>query len=171
MFLISAFLVLFFISPPAVLAESSYVLPYPSSMPGSKFYVLHLAWEKIMRYWYMGNLSQFTYNLKFADKYLVEAKTLFEYKQYYYAYRALLNSDRYFINAYPYLLKAKKDGVNIADKEDILREGGRKHSELLLKIKQEVPNEFIWAPENGAPTKLFIWESIDKSINIRTNYK
>ena len=63
-------------------AESQYVLPYPSAMPGSFLYKLNLVQEEILRYWYFGDFGQFKYNLGLSDKYLVEAKTLFEYKQY-----------------------------------------------------------------------------------------
>ena len=59
-------------------AESDYVLPYPSSMPGSKFYQIRLIWDEVKKYWYFGSFGQFEYNLKQSDKYLVEAKTLFE---------------------------------------------------------------------------------------------
>src|SRR3989338_9822486 len=107
------------IFPFKVYAESSYVLPYPSYMPGSVYYKTHLVLEKLERYWYFGNFSQFVYNLKLSDKYLVEAKTLFEYKQYLFAYDALKKSDVYFDKAFLFLNKAKEEGKNIAQKEKL----------------------------------------------------
>ncbi len=164
-------ILLFFVSYRPVLAQSTYVLPYPSSMPGNKFYSIHLVWEKVSKYWYIGNLSQFVYNLQLADKYLVEAKTLFEYKQYLYAHMALLKSDFYFENTYPFLTYAQKYGVNTTEKEALFREAGQKHSEILLKIKQEVPKEFVWTPEKEVPMTLFLWEVIDRSLDKRVNFK
>ena len=155
-----------FFSTPA-LAESIYVLPYPSYMPGSMFYQVHRRWEAVSKYWYFGNFSQFTFNLKFSDKYLVEAKTLFEYKQYLYAHEALIKSDKYFTNSCTFLSKAKKEGVNTTEKEAMLNEAGNKHIEILQQIKQIVPEIFVWTPEKVAPTSLFLWEEIDNAIKAR----
>src|SRR3990167_6873899 len=83
---------------PKIYAQSSYVLPYPGEMPGNKVYKLNLIKEKLEKYFYFGNFSQFNYNLKYADKYLVEAKTLFEYKQFLLGDSALKKSDSYFKN-------------------------------------------------------------------------
>ena len=77
------FAALFFIIliPSSVYAQSSYVLPYPSQMPGGLYYKIHLIYENVSKYWYFGDFGRFDYNLKQSDKYLVETKTLFEYKQ------------------------------------------------------------------------------------------
>ena len=58
-------------------AESPYVLPYPSAMPGSIFYKLNLIQDELLRFWYFGDFGQFKYNLAQSDKYLVEAINLF----------------------------------------------------------------------------------------------
>src|SRR3989344_5431061 len=87
---------LFFLFTKTALADSSYVLPYPSAMPGSNFYKLHVLYEQLSRYWYFGDFGQFKFSLRYADKYLVEAKILFEYKQYLLGYSALDKSNLYF---------------------------------------------------------------------------
>ena len=97
LFVFLIILFVFSIIPQPLFAEASYVLPYPSAMPGSKFYKLHQLFEKFEKYWYFGNFSNFHYNLKYSDKYLVEAKTLFEYKQYLLAYQALKKSNSFFL--------------------------------------------------------------------------
>ena len=79
-FFILPFFIWLFISKSFVFA-SEYVLPYPSYMPNHKLYKIRQLVEKLTQYYYFGNLSQYKYYLKTADKYLVEAKTLFEYKQ------------------------------------------------------------------------------------------
>src|SRR3990167_5335496 len=94
LFIVLFILVLTFRAP-TVFAESSYVLPYPAAMPGSIWYEIDLLKEKAYQFLYFGDLSQFAYNLSEADKYLVEAKTLFEYKQYLLGYQALLKSDSF----------------------------------------------------------------------------
>ncbi len=48
-----------FLSVPVVHAQSSYVLPYPSFMPGSIFYKIHRVGETMLKYWYFGNFGQF----------------------------------------------------------------------------------------------------------------
>ena len=159
------------IKPSFVNAKSDYVLPYPSSMPGSKLYKIHIIWEKLMQYWYFGNLGQFKYNLNESDKYLVEAKTLFEYKQYLLADNALKKSDHYFVNIKPFLEKAKAEGKDIAQKENLLKNAGLKHIELLKFIQSNAPNKFIWKPEKASSTNLDFERAIQESIEIRENLK
>lgn len=155
--------------PRDVFAQSSYVLPYPSSMPGSIFYKPRIVWEKVMNYWHFGNFGQFEYNLKQSDKYLVEAKTLFEYKQFLLAYNALIKSDRYFMQSPLYLELARKENKNIKDKKNIFRGAALKHIEILYRLKNEVPKTFEWKPEKSSPTTLNLFEAISKSIEIREN--
>lgn len=148
-------------------ASSSYVLPYPSVMPGGLNYKLHIIWEKIMQYWYFGNFGQFDYNLKESDKYLVEAKTLFEYNQYLLGYDALQKSNTYFSSIMPDLLKAKADGENITDKKILLQSASQKHIEVLQKMKSETPSQFVWSPEKAAASTLQIHQVIDTAIMLR----
>ena len=153
--------------PSNAFAESSYVLPYPSAMPGNIFYKLNLIKEEILKYWYFGDFGQFHFNLKRSDKYLVEAKTLFDYKQYLLALLALQKSDKYFGKIYPNLLSAKNKGKKLAEKETIFKEAAKKHIEELTKLKSSVPSVFAWTPERELPTNLKLWESIDTSILLR----
>jgi hypothetical protein len=152
-----------------VFAEGNYVLPYPSNMPGSLSYRIHLIYENISKYWYFGDFGQFDYDLKMADKYLVEAKTLFEYKQYLLGYNALKKSDQYFMEVLPNLIRAEKNGKNINQKRAILKEAALKHIEVLKKMEAESPNIFEWQPEKSPPTTLNIKGSIENSINVRKN--
>lgn len=171
--LIIIFMIVFLIQcliPQHVFAQSNYVLPYPSYMPGSPLYKLHRGWEIISKYWYFGNFSQFVYNLKLSDKYLVEAKTLFEYKQYLFAYGALKKSDEYFDKAFLFLDKARGEGKNTEKKEVLFREAAQKHIEVIQKIKQSVPETFMWKPEKEKETLLSIWEKLDKAIENRKRY-
>lgn len=150
-------------------AQSSYVLPYPPSMPGSPFYKIRLVYEGISKYWYFGDFGQFNYNLKTADKYLVEAKTLFEYKQYLLGYKTLKKSDQYFVDILPNLTKAEKNGKNTLQKKIIFREAAQKHMEILRSATDTIPSTFVWQPEKSIPTILDLKKAIDESIRLREN--
>ena len=102
-----------------------------------------------------------------ADKYLVETKTLFEYKQYLLGYKALKKSDQYFVNILPSLIRAKKNGKNISQKEVIFTEASKKHIEVLQGMIGSVPEVFIWEPEKSISTKLNLRIALDISIQLR----
>ena len=138
-------------------------------MPGGISYKIHLLYENVSKYWYFGDFGQFDYNLKRADKYLVEAKTLFEYKQYLLGYNALKKSDSYFVNIMPSLAKAERNGKNTLKKKAVLRKASQKHIEVLEKMDLETPDTFIWQPEKALPTNLYLKRDIEKSIDIRRN--
>lgn len=158
-----------FVFTTTVYASSPYVLPYPSSMPGTISYKIHLVWEKIMQYWYFGDFGQFEYNIKESDKYLVEAKTLFEYNQYLLGYNALIKSNSYFAKAKPFLEKARQDGKNITEKNQLLIQAAEKHIEVLQKMEKETPKDFIWTPEKNPSSILRIHDVIEQGIRTRKN--
>lgn len=164
------FLLLFFSFSKISLANSSYVLPYPSSMPGSFLYKPHLIFEQIMKFWYFGNFGQFEYNLKESDKYLVEAKILFEYNQFLEASFSLQKSNSYFQNTMPYLILAKKEGKNISKKRELLREAALKHIEVLEKLSSELPDRFEWRPEKDKPTVIYIKDNLNKAVSERAKF-
>ncbi len=160
------FFLSFFIARP-VFASSSYVLPYPSVMPGGLNYKIHVLFERLQKYWYFGDFGQYSYNLKEADKYLVEAKTLFEYQQYLLGYKALQESDWYFKDIYPNLLSAKDHKKNILQKKEELKSASEKHIEVLFGLIQVLPKEVIWSPEKSQPVTLELKKALEESIKIR----
>ncbi len=160
-------LIFFLIFSTSVSAETSYVLPYPSEMPGSKLYAFHQVYEKFEKYWYFGNFANYHYNLKYSDKYLVESKTLFEYGQYLLAYQALKKSDSYFIKTKNSLKNAKMRYVDVKEKERNLKNASAKHIEVLDQLIIILPSTFEWKPEKGNATKIMIREKINESIKIR----
>lgn len=157
----------FIFSASIIFASSAYVLPYPSTMPGNKMYKLRLIFEQIEKYWYFGSLSQFKYNLSLSDKYLVEAKTLFEYKQFLLAYTSLQKSNDYFSKAPYFLMLAKKEGKTINDKKDMLRSASEKHQEVLNILEEELPDVYTWTPEKEKASELQIKKAIEKAIEVR----
>lgn len=164
------FLLLFFSFSKMSFANSSYVLPYPSSMPGSLLYKPHLILEQIMKFWYFGNFGQFEYNLKESDKYLVEAKTLFEYNQFLEASLSLQKSNNYFQNTMPYLVSAEREGKNIVEKRELLRQAALKHIEVLQKLSTELPDKFEWRPEKNKPTVIYIKDDLNKAVSERAKF-
>ena len=148
-------------------AESSYVLPYPSAMPGNFFYKIRILEEKIQYLWSFGSFSKFKYNQKYADKYLVEAKTLFEYKQYLLAIRALDKSDYFFSQMPKALSESVMQKKDITEKKDLFKKQSEKHIEILTSLNQILPETFLWQPESGNSEILLLREQISKSNLIR----
>ena len=148
-------------------AASPYVLPYPSAMPGSIFYKLNLIQDEVLKYWYFGNFGQFKYSLSQSDKYLVEAKTLFDYKQYLLAHQALQKSDNYFRKIEPAIFSAKQNGKNVVEKEETLEESAKKHIEELLELQKNLPPSIEWRPEKQQSKILKLSEAIENSIRVR----
>lgn len=158
-------LTLLFSTPSLVFSE--YVLPYPSVMPGNKIYRVARMFDQVKRYWSFGSIAQTKYIMSMADKYLVEAKTLFEYKQYLLAYDALNRSDNEIIKL-PSLV-----GAGVAEKKNMsrivssIKEEMLAHEKLLIKLQKELPSEFTWTPEREVSTVLTIYDRLMESIKLR----
>jgi hypothetical protein len=160
-------LFLFFIAVSRVYGYSPYVLPYPSSMPGSMLYTIHRVWEKMMQFWYFGDFGQFTYNLKESDKNLVQAKTLYEYRKNVLGIKSLHESDMFFTKINTNLLQAKHDGKIISTNSTIVKQAAEKHMEVLTAIDQELPPVFIWRSEKSAPIEIPLHRYIENAKKIR----
>ncbi len=152
---------------PAFAQSSSYVLPYPSFMPGSTFYLPHLLWEKVSKYFYFGSLGQFKYNLGESDKYVVEAKTLYEYGQFMYASNSLNKSNEFFNNSLDSLNNAQKENKDVSLQRELLKGAALKHIEVLEKSESLLPEVVVWSPEKVKPTTIYIKRSIDEAILVR----
>lgn len=148
-------------------AASNYVLPYPSYMPGNFFYKPRLILSKFSYYIYFGDFGKFEYNLKESDHYLVEARTLFEYKQYLLGVSALNKSDYYFSKLKPSLENAQLNGKNISEKNAKLGEASVKHKETLRELEEVLPENFNWSPEKSESTNINFQELISNSIRLR----
>jgi len=160
------FVSLFFVGGSVVYAHN-YVLPYPSYMPGNKLYKLSRILDKVQGFWSWGTIAQERYHLELADKYLVEAKTLFDYQQYLLAVDALQRSNQQYQLVRPSVLNAQKQGIDTKDIQYTFTASEEKHEEVLDTIKQEVPPVFIWTPEKDKPTNLPLDQLIDEAVEIR----
>lgn len=149
------------------LVKAEYVLPYPSYMPGNKIYSVSRMMDKLKNYWYWGTIAQIKYHLSLSDKYLVEAKTLFEYKQYLLAADALSRSDAALFGISELLDKGTNENKHMSQYEQLIYDAMVVHQEKLEGMKELLPSEFIWTPEKKDATNLQIEQMLDESISIR----
>lgn len=151
--------------PQTVHAE--YVLPYPSYMPGNKIYRVTRIIDRIKKPLYFGSLGRYKYHLSLADKYLVEAKTLFEYRQYLLAVDALERSDREFASAAPYVSRGMKEGKDMRIYARNLQDASDVHISVLENLKEMLPASFEWRPEKTSATNLRLADMLDVSVALR----
>lgn len=161
----TAVICVLFLLPQAI--HASYVLPYPSYMPGNKMYRITRIIDRIKAPFYFGNLSSYTYHLSLSDKYLVEAKTLFEYKQYLLAADALQRSDAQFAAIPPFLSGAKKEGKDIRMYMSQYAYAAQEHERVLTGLMNILPESFEWSPEKSASTTLSLRDMIAASVTVR----
>lgn len=123
--------------------------------------------DGVKKHWYWGSIGAVKYHLALSDKYLVEAKTLFEYKQYLLAEDSLSRSDYQYQQISQFLTQAKKDGKDIALLEQSVREASFVHIQTLHNLRQMVPSEYAWSPEKATPALLPLHQSLDSAIEKR----
>ncbi len=150
-------------------ASASYVLPYPSYMPGNKLYRISRAVDDIKKYWYFGSIAKTKYYLSLSDKYLVEAKTLFEYKQYVLALDALDRSNNYAHRLSLLIVLSKQKHNDISSMIPIIQEYIIVHESILHTLRNQLPAEMLWQPEKQSPVLLPLHKSIDAAIEERKN--
>lgn len=161
-------LVFYFFVPTAFAKQkSSYVLPYPGIMPGSKLYIVSIVTNQLEDFYTFGDFAKIKFYQAQADKYLVEAKTLFEYGQFKLAISSLEKSNKYYKKIYPLIRLAKENGKEISEKEKNYVSASQKHTEELIKIKDFTPEQFIWADEKKPSITLDIKKALDYSIMLR----
>lgn len=164
--LILAFFLFSFISQKS-LASFSYVLPYPSFMPGHKLYRVEQIFDSLLRFWAFGNFSRHKYELGMADKKLVEAKTLFEYGQYFLATQTLADSNQHWRKAENYLKRARDEGKDVSQKLANFLAAAEKHKEVLEELLDKLPEEVIWQEERKEAQKLKIRELLEEAMRDR----
>ena len=141
----------------------AYTLPYPSYMPGHKFYQVSRLLDSLKSRWYWGDIAGINYTLGLADKYLVEAKTLFEYKQYLLAVDALKRSNEKVQLLPKYLQKAYSHGKDVRELQNKTAEAMNAHIIVLHDLADELPKEFMWQPEKASATYIPIATLLDEA--------
>jgi hypothetical protein len=147
--------------------RAEYMLPYPSFMPGNKIYRISRIVDSLNKHWYFGNIAQIKYHIGLSDKYLVEAKTLMEYKQYMLATDALLRSDTECKQVPLYIKQVELEKIDTANLKMMIAGSMDKHEEVLTNLISTTPIQFVWSPEKSVATTLLIHDNIEKSRTIR----
>ena len=153
-----------FIVPILSSVRAEYVLPYPSFMPGNKIYTIARIIDSIKRYWYFGNISKVKYHLGLSDKYLVEAKTLFEYKQYLLGVDALKRTTKQFQTLPLYVKQAKLEHKDMNAFILTISEAAVIHRSVLNEMKISSPESFQWVPEKASSSDLLLHNELDNAI-------
>ncbi|MEK7129533.1 MAG: hypothetical protein AAB803_00800 [Patescibacteria group bacterium] len=148
-------------------AYADYLLPYPSYMPGNKLYRASKLLDRLGVYWHWGTIASFNYRLAMSDKYLVEAKTLFEYKQYLLAVDALRRSNEQFQMLSPLLTRVGNEGKEAGKLAERMVEASSVHRGVLERLKRELPAEFIWKPEKRESTTLDFATLLTEAMELR----
>jgi hypothetical protein len=146
---------------------ASYMLPYPSYLPGHRLYSLSRFYDRVMSYWYFGKIASVRYHLQLADKYLVESRTLFEYGQYLLALDALDRSDREFSKSLAVYLEAVSEGRDLAAVTGKLEGATDTHIRVILELVSRLPEEAVWSPEKANSQILALHERLSESQQIR----
>jgi hypothetical protein len=152
-------------------AESEYTLPYPSYMPGHRLYTAQVIWDRAMEWWYFGDIAKTKYHLELSDRTLVQARTLFDYKQYLLATESLSASNIHFISAVLYasdVESSHKDGGLLLA---ILRNAADTHTKLLDNLAQNYTEDITWSSERQEPVLLPVPFLLRQSLIIRSYAK
>jgi hypothetical protein len=159
-------IVIYFLLMP-VKINAEYVLPYPSYMPGSPLYKAANFVDVFKRYWFWGSIATFRYNLECSDTLLVEAKTLFEYKQYLLGVQALQRSDQYFLKLDSAIVQIEKSGKDPLPYRQVLTDASAAHTIVLQRLVQDIPQTYVWRPKKGSETQLLLEKHLTDSMMIR----
>ncbi len=146
---------------------ADYVLPYPSYLPGNKLYKVSRIVDRLKAYWYWGEIGNFKYHLSLSDKYLIEAKTLFEYHQYTLAITALNSSDQLFTKLTEDIVKLKQSNKFSQQFAQTFSGAQFAHQKVLNSLLGILPKEFSWQDENQPVKLLQLHQLIQQSISIR----
>ncbi len=161
--------IIFLLLPLMFVAQirADYILPYPSYMPGHKLYRLSRIIDDLKGWWYWGNIGKTKYHMALSDKYLVEAKTLFEYKQYILALDALYRSNIEFSKIKIILTVALRDKINISQVEARVYENALVQRVIIKRLEQQLPAEFTWNEEKKNAVVLPVFQLLEEAYHLR----
>ncbi len=147
--------------------RAEYILPYPGPMPGNKLRILMKILDAFQYYWHWGNIAKVHYYTELSDKYLVEAKTLFEYKQYILAVNALKRSNQYWVEIQRYIDAAKSEGKDVTELYKRHREQAVTHATVIEQLIDYLPKSFVWQDEKKDPILLSLRSILEEAKHIR----
>jgi hypothetical protein len=136
-------------------------------MPGNKLYVARQFLEQVQEFWYFGDMSKVKYHIKMADKYLVEAKTLFEYKQIKLGEVSLSISNDHFAKAVLYERDVAYEKKDKGEQEELLKNSGHKHSEIINLLMKDLPEKINWQEEKKDSETIWVHMILKQALIIR----
>jgi hypothetical protein len=145
--------------------RAAYTLPYPSFMPGNKLYKISRFVDQLNNWWYFGNIAQIKYHLGLSDKYLVEARTLLEYKQYLLGVDALRRSTKEFQSIPVFVKRGRSEGKDLTSIIKNIEEASVLHTHELETMNDTSPEKFLWVPEKEPPTELRLHDELNNGIS------
>lgn len=148
-------------------AEAAYVLPYPSYLPGNKLYKVSEIIDGLKKYWHFGTLTQLKYVQEMSDKHLVEAKTLFEYKQYALGVRALEKSNSEVVQISPLLSRLAEEKKNNPEIIENVDEEMKSHVGVLARMFSELPDNIEWTEEKQASRVINFSKLFSDAMDLR----
>lgn len=151
-------------------ARADYMLPYPSYMPGNKLYAVSKALDVLNGWWHWGSIGQCKYHMQMSDKYLVEAKTLFEYKQYILALDALARSDKHIALVPRYIEQAREKEKETRDIKVLFMAELEVHKQTVSNLQSDLQKEFIWTPEKQPAQTLLLHDVLSASLKLRSSF-
>ena len=125
--------------------------------------------DETKRYWYWGTIGNIKYYMMLSDKDLVEAKTLFEYKQYLLALDALDRSNKNIHRLRSLVLLSEREKKDISSLLPIIQEDMFVHESILNTLRNQLPMETLWQPEKQSSVLLQLHQSLDAAIEQRKN--
>ena len=160
-------LLLFLLTATFAPVSASYMLPYPSYMPGNTLYRLSRMSDALKLRWSFGSIARAKAYMSLSDKYLVEAKILFEYQQYLLGANALARSNSAFEQIPIYIQRGTSERKDMSEVIALLSEEVVIHNKTLTQMATVVPREFLWTPEKTNATNLSLLQYIEGAIKIR----
>jgi len=124
-------------------------------------YIVSKFIDKVRGIWSFGNIAQLKYRMSLADKYLVEAKILFEYKQYVFAVDALKKSSTEIGMITPFVQNAQQKGIDMRQFRKLICEQMVVHQSVISALSVGLPESYIWQEEKK--------NAVDLPINILLN--
>lgn len=124
---------------PTPIQQINYELPYPGLLPDSPLYFLKMARDAAVGFLIADSLKKAEFNLLLADKRLNSALFLFNSsknnpKKIELVHATASKGENYFEKALEKAKEAKKEGKDTADLLRRLKEGARKHQEVLKTL-------------------------------------
>ncbi|MBI4089531.1 MAG: hypothetical protein HY424_02365 [Candidatus Levybacteria bacterium] len=129
------------IAPPEE-TSINYELPYPGLLPDNPLYVLRVIRDRTVGFLISSSLKKAEFNLLQADKRLNAGIYLFNKNKIPLSFSTISKAENYFEEAIEKIKQARKEGMNITEIVNKLRDAAKKHEEVLISLGDRSPKNF-----------------------------